>query len=349
MRGEENLVAETAARLFADLATHEVARAADERGRWPEVLWQAVEDAGFVVALEPESGVTLPEALAILRASGRHPTPIPLAETMLARSLAMRVGFAPPDGPLSIGIAGEAERLRLEGQALHGVLPRVAFARQARAVVVFAQSGQRTMVVLAPIEPAQISHGRNLAGEPRDDVRYGGATLPDGAIAPAPRGIDEAWLLRMGALLRSAQMVGALEAALAISVTYANERKQFGRSIGKFQAIQHQLAAVGGEVAASTAMLDVAVEAVAVDAPHADLAVAAAKARAGEAAGIAAAIAHQVHGAIGFTREYALQGLTRRLLSWRDEYGAEAYWQSYLGRDVLGANAGPLWAHLAAV
>jgi alkylation response protein AidB-like acyl-CoA dehydrogenase len=348
MSGETNLVAEAAERLFADLATPKIARAAEE-GAWPTPLWQAVEDAGFTAALEPDSGVWLTEALVILRAAGGHPTPIPLAETMLARAIAARAGLVLPDGPLTVGIAGEAGALGLEGQVLAGAMSRVPFARQANAVVAFARSGERATVVVAPIALARSSYGRNLAGEARDDLVFARVALATGAIAAAPAESDEQWLLRMGALLRTAQLVGALEATLAMSVSYANERRQFGRPIGKFQAIQHQLAALGGEVAASAAMLDVAAEAVAAGAARADLAVAAAKARASEAAGIAAAIAHQVHGAIGFTREYALQGLTRRLLSWRDEFGSEAYWQRYLGHEALGANAGPLWPRLAAL
>ena len=119
MNGETNLVAEAAERLFADLATPAIARAAEE-GTWPAALWQAAEDAGFPSALEPDSGVLLAEALAILRAAGRHPTPIPLAETMLARAIAARAGLALPTGPLTVGIAGEAGMLRLDGQILVG-------------------------------------------------------------------------------------------------------------------------------------------------------------------------------------------------------------------------------------
>jgi alkylation response protein AidB-like acyl-CoA dehydrogenase len=153
----------------------------------------------------------------------------------------------------------------------------------------------------------------------------------------------------MGALLRSAQLVGALERVLEISVDYANERSQFGRPIGKFQAIQHQLAALGGEVAVSAAALDMAAQAVTSGSTHSNLAIAAVKARAGEAAGVAAQISHRVHGAIGFTHEYSLQLLTRRLLSWRDEYGSEGHWCSQAGRAVLAPNAGPLWPNLSAL
>ena len=56
--------------------------------------------------------------------------------------------------------------------------------------------------------------------------------------------------------------------------------------------------------------------------------------RVGEAAGTGAAIAHQVHGAMGFTYEHTLHHATRRLWAWREEFGNETYWAMRLGRMV---------------
>jgi acyl-CoA dehydrogenase len=67
-----------------------------------------------------------------------------------------------------------------------------------------------------------------------------------------------------------------------------------------------------------------------------------AKARASEAAGIVAATAHQVLGALGFTREYHLQLLARRLWSWRDETGGEVWWQRVIGEAVLAQDPAEL-------
>ena len=77
--------------------------------------------------------------------------------------------------------------------------------------------------------------------------------------------------------------------------------------------------------------------------------VAAAKARVGEAAGVAAEIAHQVHGAMGFTHEHSLHHFTRRLWAWRDEYGRETHWQEQLGRRVAGGGADSVWEFLVGV
>jgi acyl-CoA dehydrogenase len=152
-------------------------------------------------------------------------------------------------------------------------------------------------------------------------------------------------LRALGAVMRSAQMAGALQSVLAMSVQYASERVQFGRPIGRFQAVQQNLAVLAGQAAAATAAAEAGIEA----AGDADaLAVAAAKIRAGEAAGIGAAIAHQVHGAIGFTQEHRLHYSTRRLWSWRDEFGNEAYWARRLGARLAAAGADRLWQSITA-
>ena len=125
-----------------------------------------------------------------------------------------------------------------------------------------------------------------------------------------------------------------VEAALDLSLQFTAQREQFGRSLSKFQAIQHMLSEIAGEVSASSAALDAAVEQVGSQGAEL-LSAAAAKARASEAAGIVGAHAHQVHGAIGYTQEYALARLTRRLWRWRDQHGDESHWSAVIGREIL--------------
>jgi alkylation response protein AidB-like acyl-CoA dehydrogenase len=71
--------------------------------------------------------------------------------------------------------------------------------------------------------------------------------------------------------------------------------------------------------------------------------IAAAKIRAGQSAGKAAELAHQLHGAIGFTDEHELHLYTRRLWSWRDEYGSESYWSTRLGEILVRGGADAFW------
>jgi alkylation response protein AidB-like acyl-CoA dehydrogenase len=142
-------------------------------------------------------------------------------------------------------------------------------------------------------------------------------------------------------------IAGALERITAMTAQYAMDRVQFGRPIGRFQAVQHSLAMLAAQTAAAGAAADIAAEALdgGVHLP----AIAAAKARAGEAAGIGAGLAHQIHGAIGFTYEHSLHFFTKRLHAWRDEYGGEAEWSERLGRHLAAQGADALWPTLTAI
>ncbi len=102
------------------------------------------------------------------------------------------------------------------------------------------------------------------------------------------------------------------------------ERSQFGRPIHRFQAIQHQLALLAGETAAAKIAANCAVDPYGKEPFSKEIAFA--KIRVNEAVGKANPIAHQVLAAIGFTYEHTLHHSTRRLWSWRDEFGTETDW-----------------------
>jgi acyl-CoA dehydrogenase len=138
--------------------------------------------------------------------------------------------------------------------------------------------------------------------------------------------------------MRSIQIAGALERVRDMTVQYAADRRQFGQPLNRFQAVQQQLAEMAGEVALAGA----AVEAAVAD-PLSPKQVAAAKVVAGHAAGRVAAIAHQVHGAIGFTHEHQLHRWTLKLWEWRDEFGTESAWSEALGDLLARAGGDRLW------
>jgi acyl-CoA dehydrogenase len=185
----------------------------------------------------------------------------------------------------------------------------------------------------------------NLAGEPRgslvlEEVPASGALLTEAQASE---------LRARFALARAVQLAAALEQVLAWTVQYAGERQQFGRALGKFQAIQMELAEMAGEVTAVTALTDAAVQALDTGSSDFVLAAAAAKVRAGAAVEVVARLAHQVHGAIGFTQEHKLHHLTRRLWSWRDEGGSELAWARVLGAGLLAEGPDGLWPALTRV
>jgi hypothetical protein len=148
------------------------------------------------------------------------------------------------------------------------------------------------------------------------------------------------------AFARAAQIAGALDAALAMAVGYVNERQQFGRPLGKFQAVQQSLATFACEAAAANCAAVGAAQAL--DRGEAAFEIAAAKLRANRAVEVGTTVAHQVHGAIGFTQEYALHDLTRPLWRWRSEYGNDAYWARRLGKAVIARGADSFWPDLTA-
>ncbi|MDR7059862.1 MULTISPECIES: acyl-CoA dehydrogenase family protein [unclassified Sphingopyxis] len=146
-------------------------------------------------------------------------------------------------------------------------------------------------------------------------------------------------------------MAGAMGQALALSIEHVNTRQQFGRPLGKFQAVQQSLAVMACEVRAveaAAAALATRLDAMSLDPSAADFEIAAAKLRANRAVGVVTAIAHQVHGAIGFTEEYDLHRVTVPLMRWRGAHGNDAYWAARLGRQVATFGGRGLWEAMTA-
>jgi alkylation response protein AidB-like acyl-CoA dehydrogenase len=146
-------------------------------------------------------------------------------------------------------------------------------------------------------------------------------------------------------------MAGAMGRALALSIDYVNTRQQFGRPLGKFQAVQQSLAVMACEVAAvdaAAAALAARLDATGLDTEASDFEIAAAKLRANRAVGVVTGIAHQAHGAIGFTREYDLHRVTIPLMRWRSTHGNDAAWAARLGRQVAALGGRGLWEALTA-
>ena len=141
----------------------------------------------------------------------------------------------------------------------------------------------------------------------------------------------------MAAAVQAALLAGAMARVFEMTLQYCNDRVQFGKSLGKFQAIQHQLSVMAEYVAAASVAAEAAFQ---TDGRTPRLMAAAmAKSRASEAAAAVANTAHGLHGAIGVTAEYDLQLLTRRLHEWRMAHGAENHWNRLVGEQVLAGGS----------
>lgn len=317
-------IADAARRLFARHASP---------ASWPAALWEAIEEAGFALSLlaEDEGGFGLDpvEAMEPLRIAAGLAAPVPLAETMLANWLLARAGLPLAEGPAA---------------AVFGPPRKVPFGRHLTLLLICTPKGSGCRLATHAVAGGDWRHGTAISGEPYDDL----ASLPP-ALATAPLALNPQVPRAIAAALRAQQMAGALTSVLEMTTRYAGERAQFGRALGKFQAIQQYLATMAAETAAAGAAAQMAALAL----PLADtqperlvLLAAAAKIRTGEAAGKVADLAHQIHGAIGFSQEYPLHPLTRRLWTWRDDHGRESDWAATLGAALAGR---PLWPQITAL
>lgn len=344
----DNIVAETAERIFADLADAQTINH-DKQGGWKAPLWQALAESGLPLSWVPEdcdgSGTSMAEGFSVLSVAGRAGASIALAETMLAGWLLAQGKIKSPEGMMTVAPANTRDRLTLDADGnISGRARGVPFGSEAKHIAVIAGGS----IALVDAGACRIDAGLSLAGDPSDTVHFD--KVKPVTIAKAPTGCDEKALLLMGALARSLQIAGALESMLRISVQYSGERVAFEKKISKFQAVQHNLARLAGETSAALAAASSAAEAFSHGAPIDDalfLEAAAAKIRCSEAAEKGAAIAHQVHGAIGFTREHILHRYTLRALAWRDDFGSESYWAVELGNLVARRGADELWPLVA--
>ncbi|MGY3603292.1 MULTISPECIES: acyl-CoA dehydrogenase family protein [unclassified Bradyrhizobium] len=352
MAESENIVVETAEKIFADLADAQTINS-DATGSWKAPLWQALSEAGLPLAWVPDdlggSGASLAEGFGVLNAAGRFAIAVPLAETMLAGWLLAQAKTASPDGEMTVVPASPKDRITLNADgSLSGRARGVPFAKAAKHFAVLAHGNGGISIALVDAAKGRIEAGINVGYDNSDTVTLD--KVEPITIKPAPKGFDQTTLMLMGGVVRSLQIAGALESMLDISVRYSNERVAFEKKISKFQAVQHNLARLAGESAAALAAATSAADAVANATSFDDavyLEAASAKIRCAEAAEKGGAIAHQVHGAIGFTMEHILHRYSLRALAWRDDFGSESHWAVELGKRVAARGADELWPLVA--
>ena len=331
------LLYDTAERIFAQHCPPALLAEA-EAGAFPRALWTHLSDAGLLSALAPEAqgGVEAPLSVlaGLLRIAGRAGAPGPMAETMVGRWLLAAAGVDAPDKPLLLAING----WRTSPNGLSAIVRRTPDAL----VIATKLEGDTAALKLVPMTAFETRERRTLAGETMAHVSADTKTLFDQSQAiPAPL-LQRA--LRMLSVARAALIVGAIEKIMELSLVYSGQRVQFGRQISKFQAVQQQLAALAGAAAAASAItLAAAREA---DRDGGDVLLDAARVRLGDIIDLVASVGHQVHGAIGVTREYQLQYFTRRLWAWRDEAVNLPQARQRLAARFAADNSDELWPQI---
>jgi len=315
-------ISEEFRRALADLCTDERVRAV-EAGQHAHALWEAVDALGYTDALVAEehggAGLSLAEAGELASAAGHAGLGHPFGETMLARALLARAGCEVERTAIAIARAQPAHDAAI-------VCREVSGAQLAQHVLVEAGSEW----LLMPCKAASMTAGR-FRPQASASLRW---TSREQAVVRMARGAETAESLCSA--VHAAAMAGAMARILELTLRYAGDRRQFGKAIDQFQAVQQDLAVLAEEAHASAvaARIGCAGEAALPDA----LLAAVAKLRACEAAAPAVAIAHAVHGAIGVTEEHMLGIFTARLHEWRAAPGTERACAERLGRGVLGAD-----------
>lgn len=310
-----------------------------------QTAWRCLADLGLTTQEGTQLGVR--ELASVLRTIGYSGVLLPYAESeCLGRWVANAAGFeTQPEEILSV-LAVDNERVEFDTNRSTGVVSlmreRVKWGTQADRVLMVVSEGDQHFASVLPGSEFGFELESNLAGEPYGVCTATSVRLP--IVRPIEPSVG-AHVRSRGAFCRVCEMYGAVRRVNELTLRYASDRKQFGKPIAQYQVIQSYLAEMAAEEGAAAAILEVAIDAMADD--SGDCAeVAAARVRMNHAAQLVCRLAHQIHGAIGFTREYPLQIWTRRLWAWREEYGNETEWASKLGELVIGLGPISYWERI---
>lgn len=338
------LIAQQLDRLLDTQVTAEKRKAVEE-GLFDDGLWSDCQALGLTAAFVPESaggaGLTWADIAPTLLVLGKHAAPVPLGETLIANRLLSSAGMEMVDGAIATGFDPVA--LTADG-AVEGTAKGVSWAPVCPHTVLLAEREGQLHLCLLRTEDVALSPLKTLSREPAADVTCN--RVKPVAVAALGDQFSQSTLLAHFAVLHTAQIAGALGFMLPLCIEYARDRVQFGRPIAKFQAIQHALAQLASEAAASQAAAIFACGKA--DAGRVEYGAMVGMSRAGRAATVGAEIAHQVFGAIGFTDEHSLHYFTRRLWQWRSAARSEQWWSEQLGAQMIAAGGDALWPHIVA-
>jgi len=339
---EQEFIRESARSFLADHAgTESLHRALATPEGWQAALWPRLAELGWLGAMVPESlggsGLGAVELALILEETGRRLTALPFFETAVLGVQALllqgsagqqqawlpqlaagglRVACAMSDVQGRVAAAGHGARLSRgdAGYRLDGELHYVGFGHVADRLLVVAAGptpgdpGACSLLWL-PRDMAGVHVERQTSLDltrPYSRLRFDAVPVPDDAILgePGTAGAALERLLAVAAGLLAAEQAGGAAEALSGTVEYAQQRVQFGRLIGSFQAVKHQLADMALRVEAARSAAYYAAAAIADDSAELEEACSVARAYCSEAFFRCAADAIQLHGGVGFTWEH---------------------------------------------
>jgi acyl-CoA dehydrogenase len=344
----QNILEESVAKVFDDNIDNQFLTAVEENG-WPTELWNTLCELGLpqILASEESGGMggSWADAYVVVRRCGYASLPLPVPEAIIATWLAKQAAIELPEGVPGLIPQPLASDL-IRGDSLTAEIARIPWGRDANYYLGITDASE--LVILGRDGIALVAED-NLGRDPRDTVSFGNARLLNRTAANLPPDAVQ-WLC---AMLRSAQIAGASARCLDIGIEFVGDREQFGRPLSRFQAIQHHLAVMVGAIATVESMSANAFRAMdhygingGLGERDAKFEIAAAKCRASDSVETVTRIGHQVHGAIGFTYEYGLHFLTRRLWAWRAEFGGSGKWAQYLGEVAKAQGGDNIWAYI---
>jgi alkylation response protein AidB-like acyl-CoA dehydrogenase len=319
----------------------------DERGFTAE-LWAKIADQGWLGLIVPEAyggvGMNFFDLSLLLEETGRALLPAPLFSDVVLGSMAiadagteaqkeeMLPGLAQGQTIVTMALTEPNARLDAagietratpatpgeDGFRITGTKLFVPYAHVSDYLIVAARTGDEDediTLFLVPRETSGVSQEllKTIASDRQSEVVFDDASVPLSAVLGET---GKGWetirkVLAWGAAGKCAEMVGGAQAVLDMTVEYAKQRVQFGRPIGSFQAIQHHCADMATDVEGSRYLTHQAAWRLSSGLP-AEREVAIAKAWVSDAYGRVCAVAHQCHGAIGFTKEHDMQLYSRR-------------------------------------
>ncbi len=308
-----------------------------ETGRSPE-LWAKLGEIGLLGVLVPEThgglGLSEVDLVLLLEETGRVALPGPVVESALVGSALLAECGAAELGERWLARAAAGQAILTVGHAIH---PVVADAHVADLLLL--QSGDE----LHALPRASVTLEAQPCHDPARRLFTVGWT--PSAATRLERGERAHRLLAAaldrGALGVSAQLVGIAQRLVEQAVDYAEQREQFGRKIGSFQAIKHMLASVQVRIEFARPVVYRAADSVARAVASRAVDVSQAKAAAADAALLAAKTALQVHGAIGYTWEVDLHLWMKRAWALEPAWGSRLWHRARIAHAILDSDDSP--------